>query len=187
MAIGWRDNGLHYGKVTRLLHWTMAALFAWQFLGMGLKLMLGRTPLVGFFVGTHASIGLLLMVLAVARAIWGLLNLRNRPAHEAGLIGTAASLGHLALYALILCVPVLASLRAYGSQRGAGFFGIPIIPGAPEKVEWMVSLGNAAHGLLAWTLLALVGGHIAMVIVHRHVWKDDVLARMAGRSLTAAE
>lgn len=187
MGIGWRDNGLTYGKITRLLHWSMAAIFAWQFLGMGLKLALGRTPIVSFFVGTHASLGLVLMFLAVLRAIWGLLNLRNRPMQEAGLIGTAAHLGHLALYALILCVPLLAILRAYGSQRGAGFFGVPVIPGAPEKVEWMVTLGNSAHGLLAWTLLALVAGHIGMVVVHRHVWKDDVLAKMAGRPIAAAE
>ncbi|MFD1746966.1 cytochrome b [Rhizobium helianthi] len=183
----WRDNGLHYGRVTRLLHWAMAALFAWQFLGMGLRLALGRTPLVSFFVGTHASIGLLLMFLAALRALWGIFNLRNRPAHGTGWIGAAARLGHLALYALILCVPLLAILRAYGSQRGATFFGIPIIPGAPQKLEWMVSLGNAAHGLLAWALLALVAGHIAMVFIHRHVWKDDVWARMAGRQLQAAE
>lgn len=187
MSLHWRDNGLHYGKITRALHWSMAALFAWQFLGMGLKLALGKTPIVSLFVGTHASIGILLMGLATIRAVWGLSNLGNRPPHETGLVGTAARLGHLGLYTLMLVVPVLALLRAYGSQRGAAFFGIPIIPGASEKIEWMVNAGNAAHGLLAWCLLAMVAGHIAMVVIHRTIWKDDVLTRMAGRPLVAAE
>lgn len=179
------DNVAQYGPVTRLLHWSMALLFAWQFLGMGLRLALGRTPLVGFFVGTHASVGTLLMALAVLRALWGLANLKRRPPHGEGLIALAARLGHLALYALMLIVPVLALLRAYGSGRGVAVFGLPVLPGAPEKVQWMINAGNAAHGLLAWTLLAMVAGHVAMVVVHRHVWKDDVLHRMAGRRTAA--
>lgn len=187
MPLGWRDTDLHYGKITRMLHWTMALLFAWQFTGMGLRLALGRTPVVSFFVGTHASIGTLLMALAIIRAVWGLFSLRNRPTHEGGIVGLAARLGHMALYGLMLLVPTLALFRAYGSQRGAAFFGVPVIPGAPEKIDWMVNAGNAAHGLLAWTLLAMIAGHIAMVIIHRTVWKDDVLNRMAGRSLAAAE
>lgn len=187
MAIQLRDTNLRYGKITRLLHWTMAGLFAWQFTGMGLKLALGRTPLVGFLTSTHASIGTILMVLFILRAIWGLLNLSHRPHHQAGLIGTAAKLGHVGLYLFMLIVPLLAILRAYGSQRGLAVFGMPVLPGAPEKVEWMVSPGNTAHGLLAWVLLALVAGHIAMVFVHRFIWKDDVLSRMAGRGLVPAE
>lgn len=187
MALGWRDTGLHYGKITRALHWAMALLFLWQFLGMSLRLLLGRTPLVSLFVGTHASIGTLLMTLALIRALWGLSNLRNRPAHEGGLVGTAARLGHLGLYTLMLIVPLLALLRAYGSQRGAAIFGVPVVPGAPEKIDWMVNAGNAAHGLLAWCLLTMVVGHLGMVIIHRTVWKDNVLNRMAGRPLVAAE
>lgn len=187
MALGLRDTGLHYGKITRMLHWTMALLFVWQFAGMSLRLAFGRTPVVSFFVGTHASIGTLLMSLALIRAVWGLFSLRSRPPHEGGIVGVAARLGHLALYSLMLVVPSLAILRAYGSQRGAAFFGIPVIPGAPQKIDWMVNAGNAAHGLLAWILLAMIAGHIAMVIIHRTVWKDNVLNRMAGRPLVAAE
>lgn len=178
---GLRDDGLRYGLVTRLLHWTMALLFAWQFTGMALRMALGRQPLVAFFVGTHGAIGATLMALAVLRALWGLYNLKHRPPHEHGLLGLAARLGHLALYGLMLIVPLLALLRAHGSGRGLTVFGLPIVPGASEKVDWMVTAGNAAHGLLAWCLLGLVAGHVAMVIIHRHVWKNDVLHRMAGR------
>jgi cytochrome b561 len=178
--LGLRDDGLRYGLVTRLLHWGMALMFAWQFTGMALRMALGRQPLVAFFVGTHGAIGATLMALAALRALWGLYNLKHRPPQEHGLLGLAARLGHLALYGLMLLVPLLALLRAHGSGRGLTVFGLPIVPGASEKVDWMVNAGNAAHGLLAWCLLGLVAGHIAMVIIHRHVWKDDVLHRMAG-------
>jgi cytochrome b561 len=45
----------------------------------------------------------------------------------------------------------------------------------------MTAPASAAHGLLGWVLLALIVGHIAMVLLHRWVWKDDVAQRMVGR------
>src|SRR5690606_16732066 len=34
MAHRWRDNGLRYGLVTRILHWSMAVVILWQFSGL---------------------------------------------------------------------------------------------------------------------------------------------------------
>ena len=34
--------------------------------------------------------------------------------------------------------------------------------------------------MLAWLLLATIGGHILMVLVHRFIWKDDTAQRMLG-------
>jgi cytochrome b561 len=58
----WRDTPERYGLISRLLHWGMAALILWQFLGMAVKITLGRVPLAGFFVGLHAPMGVLLSV-----------------------------------------------------------------------------------------------------------------------------
>jgi len=48
-------------------------------------------------------------------------------------------------------------------------------------VEWMVAPASAVHGLLGWVLLALIVGHVGMVVVHRWWLKDDVAQRMIGR------
>ena len=37
------------------------------------------------------------------------------------------------------------------------------------------------HGVLGWALLALIVGHMLMVLVHRYFWKDEVAQRMLGR------
>lgn len=177
----WLDTPARYGLVSRALHWGMAALFAWQFAGMAVRLLVGRSPLTAFMVGTHAPLGTLLLLLVLLRGAWGLASARRRPRHAPGVLGRLATLGHMVLYAGMLVVPSLALLRAAGSGRGFAPFGIPLFspfPGGP--VGWMVAPANAAHGLLAWTLLALVAGHIAMVVVHRRLWRDDVLHRMAG-------
>jgi cytochrome b561 len=179
--IQWLDTPRRYGFVSRLLHWGMASLFLWQFAGMVVRITLGRHPVTAFMVGSHTAIGTLLLVLLLLRGAWGLVNTRRRPPHQPGLAGKLAVLGHLALYGFMLVVPGLGLLRAYGSGRPFAPFGIPLFPGFQGPVGWMTAPGNAVHGLLAWTLLALVAGHVAMVIVHRWLWRDDVLHRMAGR------
>lgn len=177
----WLDTHEGYGLLSRLLHWAMAALLGWQFLGMACKLILGRVPLSAFFVGTHAPLGLVLCVLIVLRLGWALINRRRRPPHAAGRLGTASRLGHLALYGLMLLVPVLALLRHYGSGRAFEPFGLPLIAATPDsKLETLVRLGDALHGELAWLLLALIAGHVLMVLVHRFCWRDGVAARMLG-------
>lgn len=180
MSVQWRDDGFKYGLVTRLLHWAMASLFVWQFAGMAVKLIVGRVPITAFWVGTHKSVGTLLLVLFIARALWGLYNMQARPAHGGGVLGLAAKAGHLVLYGLMLIVPALAMLRQVGSGKPMEFFGLPLIAGGGDKVDWMMAPANAAHGLLAWLLLAAIVGHVLMVLVHRFVWKDDTVRRMMG-------
>lgn len=114
----WFDSPVRYGGVTRLLHWGMAALFAFQLTGMGLKLALGRHPVSGFFVGLHKPMGTVLMLLILLRGAWGLSQWRKRPPHPPTWIGRAALAGHALLYALMLYVPAVALMREFGSGRG---------------------------------------------------------------------
>jgi len=176
-----RDTSDRYGRLTRLLHWSIAALVLWQFLGMGLRLALGRTPLVSFFVGSHQKVGTVLFLLILLRVVWAFANRRNRPGHGAGLLGLAARLGHLALYAAMALVPFLALLRAYGSERPFAPFGFQIFAAQQPPIGWMVGLGDALHGELAWLFLALIAGHAVMVGLHEGMWRDGTLSRMAGR------
>lgn len=185
-ALPWRDTRTLYGRITRLLHWAIAALMLWQFTGMVLKLALGRTPVVGFFVGSHQKVGTVLFVLIALRVIWALANRGHRPDHGAGLVGLAARLGHLALYAVMLLVPVAALLRAWGSAKPFAPFGQQIFAAQTPEIGWAVGFGELLHGEAAWLLLALIAGHVLMVCVHEGLWRDGTLSRMAGRRLAGA-
>lgn len=179
----WYDGPRRYGYVSRILHWGMAVLLLWQFAGMLAKVTLGRdAPLTGLLSGAHAHVGLLLLVLAVVRAVWALSQRTHRPGNASGFWGMAAWLGHTAMYLLMLIVPALAALRMLGNNRAFSWFGvIPLNDGTGDKVEWMVAPASAFHGLLGWVLGALIVGHVLMVLVHHFVWKDEVAARMLGR------
>lgn len=176
-----RDTPRVYGIISRALHWTMAALILWQFLGMGLRAIYGRQDWLAFFVGSHQPMGTVLFVLIVVRAVWAVSNRRNRPAHGGGLMGMAATAGHGLLYALMLAIPALGLLRAWGSDRVFAPFGVPIFSAKQPPVEWTGALAGALHGELGWVLLAVIAGHVAMVGVHQAMWRDGTLARMAGR------
>lgn len=176
-----RDTIREYGLVTRVLHWVMVLLFCWQFVGMALRLALGRVPLVAFFVGTHPFVGTVLFIFGLTRIVWALSNRGNRPAYDKGMIGIMARRGHVLLYAFLFVVPLLALVRAYGSGRGLIFFGLEVFPATEREIGWMVAPANALHGFLAWSLLALIVGHVMMALVHQFIWRDNVFARMLHR------
>lgn len=60
--------------------------------------------------------------------------------------------------------------------------GIARQAGFAQNNQTLIELGNVWYGTLAWTLLLLAAGHIAMVAVH-HIKGDKVLSRMLGKSV----
>ncbi|WP_062014045.1 cytochrome b [Aureimonas sp. AU4] len=173
------DRPTGYGLVTRTLHWGMALLFAWQFAGAMLHALAERTPVERFVWATHYSVGVTLWALVLARGAWGLANLGSRPRHEGPpLLARAATLGHLALYALMVVVPTLAILRAAGNGRGFSVYGLQLVAPGGEPNAALVAPGNVLHGFLGWTLLVLVAGHVAVALWHARVRRDGTLRRM---------
>lgn len=182
------DHPDGYGSVSRALHWLMAILFTWQFVSAILHAVDREMPAARFFWSWHMSVGFLLLLAVVLRGVWALINIGRRPPYAASFLGIAARLGHLALYVLMGAVPLLATLRAYGSGRGLSVFGIEVFAGGGERIPALMAPANAAHGLLGWALLILTLGHVAMAIAHTYLWREDTLTRMLrGRSASVAK
>ena len=168
------DNATRYGTVSRFFHWGMAILIVWQFLSAASHYFFEDTAIEAFFWPTHKAMGVLLLTLVVLRLLWALANLSRRPPA----INLLSKLGHIALYLLVLTVPILALIRQYGSGRAFEPFGIPLFAGFEgEKIQWMLDLGSDLHGELGWGLLLLIVGHMLMAWRHRNTDKD-VMPRM---------
>lgn len=131
----------------------------------------------------HKTIGLLVPPLVIWRLV--LRARRGRPADEPGLPAwqhRAAALGHAALYALLIVVPVLgyfSASTAPGQIETVMFLLIPI-PHILEPDEATYDTLRAIHQILAWTLVILATGHATVAIAH-HRRGHRVLARMLGR------
>lgn len=186
--MGATDSAAGWGWITRLLHWTMAALILFQ-LGLGAWMANVVDDLIRQFqlTQTHKSWGFVIFVLALARIAWRLAN-RTRP----GLPPTmpawqvrAAAASHGLLYALMLILPL--SGWAYASASPLqdllgienevfGRFALPD-PWVPGNA----AVADAARAVHRWAaiLLALVlAVHVAAALKHHAVDRDGVLARM---------
>ena len=172
------DSEQRYGAVSRFLHWSMALILVWQFASALSHWLMEDTEVEQFLFGTHKIVGLLLLILVVARATWSLINRGHRPPS----LNAMAQLGHSAMYALMVTIPLIALVRQYGSGREFSPLGIQLMAGFEGgEVGWMTAPANLLHGWLGWALLAMIIGHITMVFIHRRrPADDDVLGRMLG-------
>jgi len=180
----WDDrNG--YGVVSRSFHWLMASLFALEFAIAFFHLFYRGSFIDIFLWPLHMQLGLILLLLAMLRALWAVLNIVGRP-YEAGLTGRLAVLGHFAIYALMFIVPALALLRSYGRGRGFSFLGIELFQQSGIVNQALTAPGDALHSILGWLLLATVAGHALMALIHHFVMHDDTLRYMTRRKKTGA-
>lgn len=170
------DSARRYGSVSRLFHWGMALCFAVVFSAALAHYFAKDGALDALLWPLHKPVGTLLMGLVVLRAAWALRHAGQRPPH----LNLAAHMGHLALYALMAAVPLIALLRQYGSGRAFAPFGIALMDARDDKIGWMTSLGSLLHSKLGWVLLACVAGHIVMALWHRRPGHTNVLPRMVG-------
>lgn len=147
-----------YSGVQIALHWVIAVLLAGAWLtGEGAQAAMERVEdggTTGFV--PHVALGLAILALAVLRVVVRLGRGAPAPAGATGSLQVrAAGWMHLALYVLIIAVP-LGGISAW-------FLGL-------ETGE--------IHEVFANLLMLLALGHAALAIYHQVVLKDGTLTRM---------
>lgn len=172
-----------YSRLSIALHWTMAAAIglAWV-LGQVMD-EVGRGLLQVTLSGSHALIGLAVLALVLPRALarrW------PRPAGPAAAepvpTGPAweerlALAVHLALYALMLLLPLTGLLAAMAGRRPLPVLGLFEIPTPLAPLGLRRSL-KEVHEVLSNAMLGLVALHVLATLWHALVRRDDVAARM---------
>ncbi len=168
-----------YAPSQKVLHWVVAVLVAAL---VPIALAMANLPdgsLKNALYEWHKSFGLTVLALALARLL--VRAARGAPPLEAGLPAwqrRAARASHLALYALIVVVPLLgwAGTSACCAPVMLYFtlpLTLPISGGMP--------VGEAilrVHQVAAFTLVALVVLHAAAALHHHLVRRDGTLRRM---------
>lgn len=172
------DSKEHYGTVSRWFHWGMALLVLWQALKVFDRIDDGEHWVGQTLASWHVSIGILILLLVVARIVWARRNRGNRPpAPPPPMLGLLATAGHFLLYAGMVLLPPTGIAIVIGNGYPLTVFGIELVsPG--DEIPWLASLGGALHSPVAWLLLVMIVGHAGMALVHHFVKKDDTLKRM---------
>ena len=169
-----------YGTVAIALHWLIGvALLAQIAFGFLLDDLAPRgTPGRTSVINLHKSIGIVLGVLILARLAW---RLRHRPpawpADFAGARARLATLGHRALYACMVGVPLSGYVASNFTRHGVRFFGNPLPPWGPDDRAVYVFF-NGLHVTLAIALTLLIAGHIAIAIGHAFRDRGALFGRM---------
>lgn len=171
-------SGTRFSAVQRLLHWLMAVgILAMLFIGVGMVSTIGTryVPLVM----THKTLGIAILALALVRLAVRFIS--GAPALPPDLpqpMKLAAHLSHVALYALMIGMPLIGwAMMSTAAYPIVLFGGINLPPILPQSASLHALLWSA-HSYLAFAFFALVLMHLAAALFHGLVRRDGVLQTM---------
>lgn len=186
------DRVAVWDPFVRLFHWGLAGSFATAFI------------VEDHYLTVHSRAGYLALVLIAARIAWGLIGPRHARFSDFvrspvvalryvkdTLTGRAARhLGHnpagaLMVVALLVLVPLLAltGMASLAIEEGAGPLA-GLLAGVGRRGVWVAEL----HEVLANTTVALVGIHVAGVVVESLAHRENlVLSMITGRKPARSE
>ena len=90
----------------------------------------------------------------------------------------AATLGHYALYALLLAVPIVGIVAQLKRGNALPIFGVWHLASPWPADRAAAHSVMEVHELLANALLILAGIHAAAALIHHYVFGDRTLVRM---------
>lgn len=191
MPMQWRNTTERYGFVANALHWAIAlGIVAQYFLAEAAEETEGAAAVEPFgAAGIHAALGVTLLVLAVLRLAWRVIELppARPPAMKSYEIALARA-AHVAFYVLLFAVPLSGWALATANGQGLSFLGwfdlpqlqpvsqvpLPTIEGGTLSKHQLEEL----HELLFNLLVGLAVLHIAAALKHQFIDRDSVLRSM---------
>ena len=163
--------------VSRLLHWSMAAMVIGQFfLGVAMIAALSYYPLL---LAIHRVLGIAILIFAVVRLVN---RLRHHPpaflATMSPLERKVSTWSERLMYALLVAQPLVGWAMLSAADSPVTLVGPVHLPGiAPHGIALYAVL-RTAHTVLAYLLFATFTAHICAVVFHTVGLRDGLLRRM---------
>lgn len=167
-----------YGRLSILMHWLMVLLIAAVYATIELK---GNFPKGSdtreLLKQWHFMLGLSVFALVWLRLLarW----LRPAPLAIASVAWEKwlAKLAHLALYGLMIGLPLLGWLTLSAAGKPIPFFGLEL-PALLAPNKGLAGDIKEIHETVAVLGYWLIGLHAAAALFHHYIRRDDVLRRM---------
>jgi cytochrome b561 len=168
-----------FSPLQRTLHWLMAVcIVAMLFIGVGMVSTIA--PLHLTLISIHKPLGITILLLVILRLIVRLrYGAPALPADLPGPIKLAAGLSHVALYALMIVMPLLGwAMLSAGGYPVVLFPGVHL-PSIVSQSDRLHTLFWNTHQLLAFAFFALILLHLAAALFHALIRRDGVFRSMA--------
>ena len=170
-----------YSNAAVGLHWVTAVLVLFQiWLGLSFADM-AQGPQRGELFTWHKTVGATILILALARLTYRLMNPPPPfPPELPRWERLAAVWNHRLFYILLIGLPIGGLIAVSGHTKGPtttllGGVQIPVVPGISEQ---MGEAAGEVHSALAWVLIALMVVHVAAALKQQFF---DRPGRMSGR------
>lgn len=177
-----------YTATAKVLHWLMALLIV-GLLALGFVMTeMPVSPQKLKVYSWHKWAGVTVFVLLLVRVSWRIAHHPPALPWQMGrLQQVAAHLGHLALYALMIALPITGWLMSSAKGFQTVWFGVLPIPDFLGKDKELGELLEEVHESLSWVLIVLLAVHVVAALKHHFIDKDDILTRMLPRRRHAAD
>ena len=173
----------YYTRTAQILHWLMAAIFI-------------TARLIGFYSGNflsydvdgsfkgnvitlHKNIATTIIFLVVIRIFWRYTHPAPKlPDSMSPMMKTLAHIGHLALYFMLLALPITGCLFSWSAGHPAPVLYLFEIPRLVQENDDILMIVKPLHIYLSWAVGLLIVGHVAAALKHHLIDKDNILRSM---------
>ena len=179
-----KNTATQYGTITKFFHWAIVLLFLIQFVVAATMIWARNVPSVPDaskfeMITWHKSMGLLVLMLAIARFAWRQVN--RYPSWPAGMKEwekATFSFIERGLYLVLFVMPTSGLLVSVASGHEVAFFSLFQIPGFAKPDMFLTAVGWFLHRAASYAIIGLVTLHVGTVL-RRHIFeKDGYLKRM---------
>ncbi|WP_049723134.1 cytochrome b [Gilvimarinus polysaccharolyticus] len=175
-----KDTRAGFGFISIAIHWLSALAIVFLF-GLGIYMVdLGYyDPWYHKGPTLHVSIGLLLLLVTLARLLWRLCNPKPVAlARQNKWQLRAAAALKIVLYSLLLTLLLTGYLVTSAEGKGPELFGWLTFPVFLQINAAQVDIAGFVHRIFGWLIVIFAALHGLAALVHHFIYRDRTLLRM---------
>lgn len=177
------NTSKYYTRTAQWLHWLMAIIFIVAYI-------------IGFYSGNflsyesdgsfkgdiitlHKNIASVIIFLVIIRIFWRYTHpTPELPETMSPTMKKMAHFGHLALYLILLTLPITGCLFSWSAGHPVPVLYLFDIPRLIEPNDDLLMIVKPLHIYISWAAGLLLIGHIGAALKHHFIDKDNVLRSM---------
>jgi cytochrome b561 len=173
------NTRFRYGAVAKIFHWLTVVMVGTAYMvSPGGSEQRVYSSASDFTRHIHETAGILIFAIVLARILWRLIDAAPEALPMAPWMKFSSNVAHVALYALLIALPLTAIVGAWLEGHPLTLLGLgdlgPMLPQAHDLGQAVANI----HTILGNVIIWVAGAHAAAALFHHFVLRDNVLISM---------